>query len=97
MRSFSLSLTHAHVAPPTPQGRWLNTPELVPFRLTRDILDGCGIAGSDGTLRQCCEVTLRVLRAAREALVQVRVGGRGGDGNGCAIGLWAAGQGCAPP
>ena len=27
------------------QGRFLNTPELVPFRLTRDIVDGMGAAG----------------------------------------------------
>ena len=29
-----------------PQGRFLNTPELIPFRLTRDIVDGFGIAGA---------------------------------------------------
>lgn len=28
------------------QGRFLNTPELVPFRLTRDIVDGMGAAGA---------------------------------------------------
>ena len=28
------------------QGRFLNTPELVPFRLTRDIVDGMGAAGT---------------------------------------------------
>ena len=27
------------------QGRFLNTPELVPFRLTRDVVDGMGAAG----------------------------------------------------
>ena len=27
------------------QGRFLTTPELVPFRLTRDIVDGMGAAG----------------------------------------------------
>lgn len=27
------------------QGRFLNTPELVPFRLTRDIVDGMGATG----------------------------------------------------
>lgn len=27
------------------QGRFLNTPEGVPFRLTRDLMDGCGAAG----------------------------------------------------
>ena len=28
------------------QGRFLTTPELVPFRLTRDIVDGMGAAGA---------------------------------------------------
>ena len=27
------------------QGRFLNTPELVPFRLTRDVVDGMGATG----------------------------------------------------
>lgn len=29
------------------QGRFLSTPELVPFRLTRDIIDGMGITGEN--------------------------------------------------
>ena len=32
------------------QGRFLNTPEQVPFRLTRDVVDGMGITGWLGTL-----------------------------------------------
>ena len=32
------------------QGRFLTTPELVPFRLTRDIVDGMGSAGARRTL-----------------------------------------------
>ena len=28
------------------QGRFLNTPEMVPFRLTRDMVDGMGITGA---------------------------------------------------
>ena len=32
------------------QGSFLATPELVPFRLTRDIVDGLGPAGVDGVL-----------------------------------------------
>jgi len=30
----------------------LNTPETVPFRLTRDIVDGMGICGIEGTFRK---------------------------------------------
>lgn len=34
------------------QGRSLPTPELVPFRLTRDMVDGLGPTGVDGTFRR---------------------------------------------
>jgi phosphatidylinositol kinase/protein kinase (PI-3 family) len=34
------------------QGRFLTTPELVPFRLTRDIVDGMGSPGLEGPLRR---------------------------------------------
>ena len=32
------------------QGRFLNTPEMVPFRLTRDIVDGMGVIGKSMSL-----------------------------------------------
>ena len=31
------------------QGRFLNTPELVPFRLTRNVVDGMGAAGDSSS------------------------------------------------
>lgn len=34
------------------QGTLLTTPETVPFRLTRDIVDGMGICGIEGTFRK---------------------------------------------
>ena len=34
------------------QGKILPTPERVPFRLTRDIVDGFGITGVEGTFRR---------------------------------------------
>jgi len=34
------------------QGRILPTPETVPFRLTRDVIDGMGIAGVEGIFRR---------------------------------------------
>jgi hypothetical protein len=51
-----------HCSPFSPrlQGRYLNTPELVPFRLTRDVVDGMGVTGVEGVMRRCCEETLRV-------------------------------------
>jgi len=44
------------------QGRVLPIPEVVPFRLTRDIVSGFGITGTEGVFRRCCEFTLEVLR-----------------------------------
>lgn len=35
------------------QGRFLNTPELVPFRLTSNIVDGMGATGSANRLPFC--------------------------------------------
>jgi len=34
------------------QGKTLRTPEVVPFRLTRDIVDGMGITGCEGVYRR---------------------------------------------
>ena len=44
------------------QGRVLPVPEVVPFRLTRDLVDGMGITGTEGVFRRCCEFTLEALR-----------------------------------
>lgn len=47
-------------------GKTLRIPELVPFRLTRDIVDGLGISGVNGIFRQSCEYTLKMLRDESE-------------------------------
>ena len=44
------------------QGRILHVPEVVPFRLTRDLVDGMGITKTEGVFRRCCEFTLEALR-----------------------------------
>ena len=44
------------------QGRVLPVPEVVPFRLTRDLVDGMGITKTEGVFRRCCEFTLEALR-----------------------------------
>ncbi|MCJ1380039.1 Serine/threonine-protein kinase tel1 [Xylographa soralifera] len=44
------------------QGRVLTVPEVVPFRLTRDLVDGMGITGTEGGFRRCCEFTMEALR-----------------------------------
>ena len=53
------------------QGLTLKTPERVPFRLTRDIVDGMGACGVEGIMRRCCEETMKVLRSNREALTTI--------------------------
>lgn len=42
------------------QGKTLSTPETVPFRLTRDVVDGMGITGTEGAFRRACEAAMRV-------------------------------------
>ena len=44
------------------QGRVLPVPEVVPFRLTRDLVDGMGITRTEGVFRRCCEFTMAALR-----------------------------------
>ncbi len=44
------------------QGRVLPVPEVVPFRLTRDLVDGMGVTRTEGVFRRCCEFTLEALR-----------------------------------
>ncbi len=34
--------------------------QVVPFRLTQDIVDGFGANGVEGAMRRCCEATLQV-------------------------------------
>ena len=48
------------------QGRTLPTPEKVPFRLTRDIIDGMGVCGIEGVFRRCCEEILNTMKASQE-------------------------------
>jgi ataxia telangiectasia mutated family protein len=51
------------------QGKFFKTPEIVPFRLTRDIVDGMGIWGFEGQFHQACIHTLRILRDHRELIL----------------------------
>ncbi|RDA91070.1 hypothetical protein CP533_3057 [Ophiocordyceps camponoti-saundersi (nom. inval.)] len=52
-------------------GRILPVPELVPFRLTRDIVDGMGITKTEGVFRRCCEFTLDALREEQYSIMTV--------------------------
>ncbi|XP_063244550.1 serine-protein kinase ATM [Bacillus rossius redtenbacheri] len=50
------------------QGKVLPTAETVPFRLTRDIVDGMGVSGIEGVFRRSCEKTMSVLRENQETI-----------------------------
>ncbi|KAI1755403.1 phosphatidylinositol 3 [Xylaria castorea] len=52
-------------------GRVLPVPELVPFRLTRDIVDGMGITKTEGVFRRCCEFTLDALREETYSIMTI--------------------------
>lgn len=52
-------------------GRVLPVPELVPFRLTRDIVDGMGITKTEGVYRRCCEFTLEALRKESYSIMMI--------------------------
>lgn len=53
------------------KGLQLDKPELVPFRLTQNMIDGLGITGYEGVFLKVCEITLSVLRTQRETLMSV--------------------------
>lgn len=53
------------------QGKALPIPELVPFRLTADIVDGMGVSGTQGVFQRCAEETLRVLRKGSTTIMTV--------------------------
>ncbi|RAR13257.1 ataxia telangiectasia mutated [Stemphylium lycopersici] len=50
-------------------GRVLPVPEVVPFRLTRDLVDGMGYTKTEGVFRRCCEFTMDTLREERESIM----------------------------
>jgi ataxia telangiectasia mutated family protein len=53
------------------QGKLLTVPEQVPFRMTSDVVDGMGAAGTQGVFQRCAEETLRVLREGSEVIMTV--------------------------
>ena len=51
-----------------PQGKLLFVPEIVPFRLTRDIVDGFGITGCEGTFIRASTFALTVFRDEEDTI-----------------------------
>nr|KAJ3423134.1 hypothetical protein HK105_001834 [Polyrhizophydium stewartii] len=64
----SAELIHIDLGIAFDQGKLLSVPELVPFRLTRDLEDCIGITGVEGQFRRGCEETMRVLRNESHAI-----------------------------
>ncbi|KAL5010879.1 hypothetical protein ScPMuIL_013184 [Solemya velum] len=69
--SNTAELVHIDLGVAFEQGRILPTPETVPFRLTRDIVDGMGVLGVEGVFRRCCEKTMEVMHDNQEALLTI--------------------------
>ena len=53
------------------KGLSLAKPEIVPFRLTSNMIDAMGVSGIEGPYRQTLEVCLTVLRENREKLLNI--------------------------
>uniref|UniRef100_A0A3B4Z4L9 Serine/threonine-protein kinase ATR n=1 Tax=Stegastes partitus TaxID=144197 RepID=A0A3B4Z4L9_9TELE len=53
------------------KGETFDVPEMVPFRLTQNMVHAMGPMGTEGLFRQACEVTLRLMRDQREPLTSV--------------------------
>lgn len=53
------------------QGKLLSIPETVPFRLTRDVVDGMGISGTNGVFLKAAEITLQLLRSHESRIMTV--------------------------
>lgn len=51
------------------QGETLPVPEIVPFRLTHNIVAGFGSLGTEGNFRKVCEIVMRVMRKEKDALL----------------------------
>lgn len=51
------------------QGETLPTPEIVPFRLTHNIVAAFGSLGTEGNFRKVCEIVMRVMRKEKDALL----------------------------
>ncbi|KAJ3201378.1 hypothetical protein HDU82_008154 [Entophlyctis luteolus] len=53
------------------KGTTFEKPEMVPFRMTHNMVDAFGVTGTEGVFRKSCETSLRVLRTNRESLLAV--------------------------
>ena len=69
--SKSADIIHIDLGIAFDQGKILPIPETVPFRLTRDIVDGFGLCGVEGIFRNSCESILELLKSSREQIMTI--------------------------
>lgn len=67
----SAELIHIDLGVAFDQGKLLKTPECVPFRLTRDIVDGFGLNSVEGTFRKICVEVLKLMRENQQIFYTV--------------------------
>jgi ataxia telangiectasia mutated family protein len=65
----SAELVHIDLGIAFDSGRYLPIPETVPFRLTRDMLDGMGICGVDGSFKKSCVLVMDLLRRKQKMIL----------------------------
>ena len=53
------------------RGELFEIPEIVPFRLTQNMVKAMGPLGVDGLFRKCCEITMRVMNKQQNTLMSV--------------------------
>ncbi|KAK3703151.1 serine/threonine-protein kinase M1 [Vermiconidia calcicola] len=53
------------------KGLTFEKPELVPFRLTHNMVDAMGPYGYEGPYRKSCELTMRLLRQSKDTLMTI--------------------------
>ena len=53
------------------KGATFEKPEVVPFRLTHNMVDAFGAYGAEGPFRKSCELTLSILRANEDTLMTI--------------------------
>eukprot|EP00958_Prasinococcus_capsulatus_P000238 scaffold18_cov401-Prasinococcus_capsulatus_cf.AAC.18 len=71
INKMTATVTHIDLGIAFEQGKRLKIPERVPFRLTRDLVDGMGCFGVEGPFRRCCEGVMQVLQENRSILLTV--------------------------
>lgn len=53
------------------RGESFEWPELVPFRLTDNMIKAMGPLGVEGLFRRCCEITMRIMRTEQTSLLSI--------------------------